>query len=212
MSVGRGEVQLAAMSEVVVTLFDNPVGMGPEPLGIDWLASGAVKEVNVDGWVLDGADAVPVNASLPASAIPAPILVVAHAEAALIADVADDPFAGGAGGAEEDLVPAGLVGLSVLKFGKGVLFQPYLVFHGGAWDDGVVAEPPEEAFADVKADWRQEVVVVVSVEEVAQLHLLEVVGATDGACLLAGLGERREKHGCENCDDRNHDKQLNEGE
>ena len=107
----------------------------------------------------------------------------------------------------------------------GVLFTPLGACHRGAGNEWIQGEPEssvrvfndgaEEIDAlvlDVEDVWRQVVVVVVAVEDVAQLDLLQVVGAADGTRLLTRLRQGRQQHGCKNRDDCNHNKQLDKGE
>ena len=59
---------------------------------------------------------------------------------------------------------------------------------------------------------RRRAVVVVGVHAVGESELLEVAGAGDLSCLLAGLRERRQQHGGKDGNDGDDDKQLDERE
>ena len=75
----------------------------------------------------------------------------------------------------------------------------------GVGDDGVGgAVLPEEG--------REGVVVVAGVHEHGGGDLLELRGAGDLACLLAGLRQGRQQHGRQDGDDGDDDEQLNQGE
>jgi len=59
---------------------------------------------------------------------------------------------------------------------------------------------------------RDDLVAVVRIHEHAETNLLHVVGTADLARFEASLGKGRQEHGCQDRDDGDHDKQLNQGE
>ena len=56
------------------------------------------------------------------------------------------------------------------------------------------------------------IIIVPHIHGAGQAHLLQVAGAGCLASRAAGLGQRRQKHAGQNCDDRNHHQQLDQRE
>ncbi len=155
MSVGEGHVKCAGVAEVSELAGVDPVRDGEDDALVvaGQAVSGdvhAVQEVDVDGGVLDAADSPPGDFAGGVFAViggspsaQREWLAVSHSWAGLVADVAQDAVAGGAGGAECDLVPAGLVGaaLSFADVGSGILVCPFLGGHGASGDNRVDGVP-----------------------------------------------------------------------
>ena len=57
-----------------------------------------------------------------------------------------------------------------------------------------------------------EILIVCFIHEAIKTQVLHVVDARDLACLFAGFGERGQEHGGQDCDDGNHDQELDERE